>query len=84
MKNKSFEYKGVVFEAYKNVKNRAKDAHFQVMQKCTKSDITPEGYDYYEFYKIAKKHGAYTDLYKVNGRVCIPSLNLIFYYDERN
>ena len=85
MENISFEYKGVIFEAYKNLRsNGTPDDYVRTMRKCTKSDLTPEGYDHSEFYEMAKKHDACTDLYKVNGHICIPASTQIFYYNERN
>ena len=80
MIGKIFEYKGLVFEAYKTLKS---NDYVKTMRKCRKSNITPEGYDYHEFYKLAKKNDACTDLYKVNDCIVIPGSSCIFYYDEK-
>ena len=55
MENNSFEYKGMIFTAYKNLKGGSEEDFLRVARKCVQSNITPEGYDYDQFYETAKK-----------------------------
>ncbi|MFW6025599.1 MAG: hypothetical protein ACOCRX_04590 [Candidatus Woesearchaeota archaeon] len=79
---KSFYYKGLKFKPIKYLKE--KEADFaEISKKITDIGITPDNWDYDEFYKIAEENSATVDLYKVNGNIVIPSTNYLFQYNEQ-
>jgi hypothetical protein len=43
---------------------------------------TPIGWDYDEFYEVAEKHGAKNiDLFEVDGKLRMPGVVCLFYYE---
>lgn len=74
----SFIYKDIIFTPYKNISQKL--TFFDIMQKVSTCFATPEGYDYNEFYRVAKENDADVDLFVTGDNVVIPALNTLFYY----
>jgi hypothetical protein len=85
---KKFEYKGLTFEPLKDIYVRgSEEEKFQkITRRCVDYQLTPEGWNYDEFYKIAEQNDAVADIYNLIDRnyPVIPSTNYLFYYNERN
>ena len=79
MTNK-FMYNGLAFEPLKNLEGNA--ANFEAISKRIRDiGITPDEWDYDEFYDVAKKNNAVVDLYKVGDYTVIPARNHLFKYE---
>jgi hypothetical protein len=76
-----FNYKGLQFEAYRNLTERESDFE-KISKRITIAALTPDNYNYNEFYEVAKKNKAYVDLFKCNGNVILPCKSNLFIYKE--
>lgn len=70
MKAESFVYKGITFKPVGNILGG-----FFVKSGYTTLAYTLEieGYDYKEFYKLARKHHASVDVFEVDGKLYMPN-----------
>lgn len=76
-----FTYKGLEFEPLGNLgKNNTFD---KIMRETFTVSFSPPGWNYEEFYKIAKENGGDVDLFICEGIVVIPALNYLFGYNKR-
>ena len=74
-----FEAFGLVFKPIKTLPKA--EAKFEVVSPFLNGNYVPEGWNYDEFYKIAKKNYCGTvDLFMVDGVVRIPATNYLFEY----
>lgn len=79
MKNETFEYKGLTFKPFKNLRGGA--AHFHnISKRIIDIHITPAEWNYDEFYKLAEELGLDFDLYEVNNHIVIPSNYTLWKY----
>ncbi|EOU1990248.1 hypothetical protein BFS06_11510 [Clostridium perfringens] len=80
---KSFEYKGIKFKAYRNLKDKS-NTFEDISLRIKDVGVTPEAWDYDEFYKIAGKNDCVFDLYKISHEgkdiIVIPGKNYLFKY----
>lgn len=80
---KKFEYKGIVFEGYKNLRGRA-CSFANISKRIANIGVTPAWWNYDEFYKIAKDNDCEFDLYKIKHNkeiiTIIPANNFLFKY----
>lgn len=74
MKATSFNYKGLTFKPVGNIVGgwlaRSNHANFR-------DKLEIDGYEYYDFYKVAKQHHASCDVFEVNGELFIPATYVI-------
>jgi len=79
---KRFKYLGLSFTPFKKLEGKDKN-FFEISKRITNKNDTPKGWNWKEFYKEAKKNDAGDfDLFKVKGKVRIPSTSYLFYYKE--
>lgn len=74
---RAFHYKGLRFTALRNFTAEEKS---NFTQHISIHPSTPQGWDYAEFYRKAKTHNAYVDIFTLHGQSVIPSKNVIFIY----
>ena len=80
MKATSFNYKGFTFKPVGNILGgffvRTQHADFR-------NKLEIKDYEYYDFYKVAKKHNASCDVFEVEGKLYIPcSCSIVGIYNN--
>jgi hypothetical protein len=79
VKMSKFIYQGLEFEPFRNLKGKEDDFE-RITHKTFSTCISPENWNYEEFYKTAKQNNADVDLFKCQGLIVIPSMNELFGY----
>jgi len=79
---RNFRYLGMLVKPYKTL--TGEDSTFaSISRRLINENDTPEGWDYDEFYSIARTHGAgEVDLFIVRGALRCPASNYFFHYKQ--
>ncbi|WP_047154493.1 hypothetical protein [Aneurinibacillus tyrosinisolvens] len=76
----AFTYEGMVFKPLRKLVGKESDFS-SISNRLNNIGLTPANWNYERFYQIAKAAQADDyDLFEINGKVVIPSLNYLFEY----
>ncbi|QDX94721.1 hypothetical protein EEL30_22020 [Brevibacillus laterosporus] len=77
---KNFTFEGLQFKPLNTLKGKQGE-FFAISKRISDKGLTPEDWNYDEFYQVAKENGAgEIDLFEMNGKVVIPAENYLFEY----